>query len=111
ASANCRSTRAAYPAVCGKRVTLPGDVDRKRNLDGTEQPSWMLSAQVGRGGGGRGGRKPSARIGSMGGAGPLRRRHSGKGRAVPALSVDPELRCAQPILRGSLAHTVGRGLA
>src|SRR5262249_53970334 len=51
ASANCRSTRAAYPAVCGKRVTLPGDVDRKRNLDGTEQPSWMLSAQVGRGGG------------------------------------------------------------
>src|SRR5262249_52105464 len=49
ASANCRSTRAAYPAVCGKRVTLPGDVDRKRNLDGTEQPSWMLSAQVGRG--------------------------------------------------------------
>jgi hypothetical protein len=107
ASANCRSPRAAYPAVCGKRVTLPGDVDRKRNLDGTEQPSWMLSAQVGRGGG----RKPSARIGSMGGDGPLRRRHSGKGRAVPALSVDPELRCAQPILRGSLAHTVGRGLA
>src|SRR5262249_21341805 len=50
ASANCRSTRAAYPAVCGKRVTLPGDVDRKRNLDGTEQPSWMLSARVGRGG-------------------------------------------------------------
>jgi hypothetical protein len=29
ASGNCRSWREAYPAVCGKRATLPGEVGRR----------------------------------------------------------------------------------
>src|SRR5215467_10606394 len=28
-SGNCRSRRKAYPAVCGKRATLPGEVGRR----------------------------------------------------------------------------------
>jgi hypothetical protein len=83
ASTNRRGRRATYPAVCGKRATLVGNVDRairSRSAGGTEQTAGMLSGHLF----GPGGNTTPEDIGSMGGEyGPLRRRHSGKGRAVP----------------------------
>jgi hypothetical protein len=37
ASANCRGTRKACPAVCGKRATPLGEVNRKGDTGGTDQ--------------------------------------------------------------------------
>jgi len=76
---------------------VPGDVDRTGNVDGTEPPSWMLGVQVGRG-------SCLARIGSMGGDGPLRRRRSGKGRAVPG-------RCPSILASLRSTHFTGIGRA
>src|SRR5262245_54328551 len=67
-----------------------GDVDRTAmRAEPTHPPECW--AQVG-----RGSSNTLARIGSMDGAGPLRRRRSGKGRAVPALSVDSRFAALNP---------------
>jgi hypothetical protein len=49
ASTNCRSNQATYPAICGKRATLRGDVDRadRKSRRRWNRPSAsMLSGQV-----------------------------------------------------------------
>ena len=102
ASTNRRSRQATYPAVCSKRATLLGNViarNRKPQCGRNFTVHWMLSGHVR-----AWGRYHSRIIGSMDGEyGPLGRRHSGKGRAVPERPpVDPSpflFRCAQPILR------------
>jgi len=102
ASTNRRGRRATYPAVCGKRATLSGNADRakqkSRSAGGTEQTAGMLSGHLF----GPGGNTTPEDIGSMGGEyGPLRRRHSGKGRAVPgrcpSIPSRSSFRCARPI--------------
>src|SRR6516225_10095934 len=87
ASTNRRSRQATYQAVCGKRTTLLSNGDQSRRMGGTGQAAGMLRGQVF----GPGGNTTSRVIGSTGGeCGQLRRRHSGKGRAVPErLPVDP----------------------
>jgi hypothetical protein len=40
------AAREAYPAVCGKRATLLGEVDRQGNTGGTRSSRWMLRGQV-----------------------------------------------------------------
>jgi hypothetical protein len=102
ASTNRRSRQATYPAVCSKRATLLGNLiarNRKPQCGRNFTRHWMLSGHVR-----AWGRYHSRIIGSMDGEyGPLGRRHSGKGRAVPERPpVDPSpflFRCAQPILR------------
>src|SRR5215831_4298225 len=83
ASANCRSECATYQAVCGKRATLLSNAQDGRNrLTGWNVKRPAIRAW---------GQYHSRVIGSTGGeCGQLRRRHSGKGRAVPErLPVDP----------------------
>src|SRR5262249_12723990 len=83
ASANCRSECATYQAVCGKRATLLSNAQDGRNrLSGRNVKRSAIRAW---------GQYHSRVIGSTGGeCGQLRRRHSGKGRAVPErLPVDP----------------------
>src|SRR5215831_11140398 len=114
ASTNCRSQQASYPAVCGKRATLPG---QWRSLSQKIAPLVELTKQpdVKRPGIRAGGMIaiPLPNIGSMGGA-------CGHAQEVlfPALSVDPNrfffVRCAQPILRrGPVTHGMlgGDGIA
>jgi len=89
-----RGRRATYPAVCGKRATLMGNVDRgnrrlQRARNGTS--GWNVKWPAVR----AWGLIPLPNIGLMGGeSGPLGRRHSGRGRAVP-------VRCPS-IVRSSL---------
>src|SRR5437016_4026902 len=90
ASTNRRGRRATYPAVCGKRATLPGNVDRairKPQCGRNRTNGWNVKWPAIR----AWGQYHSRVIGSTGGeCGQLRRRHSGKGRAVPErLLVDP----------------------
>jgi hypothetical protein len=113
ASTNRRSRQATYPAVCSKRATLLGNViarNRKPQCGRNFTRHWMLSGHVR-----AWGRYHSRIIGSMDGEyGPLGRRHSGKGRAVPERPpVDPSpflFRCAQPILR-RIDHATRRPLS
>ncbi len=94
ASTNRRSRQATYPAVCSKRATLLGNVDRAngrlqraRNRTSGWNVKWPAVRAWGL--------IPLPNIGLMGGeSGPLGRRHSGRGRAVP-------VRCPS-IVRSSL---------
>jgi hypothetical protein len=72
-------------------------LSESRSAGGTEQTAGMLSGHLF----GPGGNTTPEDIGSMGGEyGPLRRRHSGKGRAVPgrcpSIPSRSFVRCAQP---------------
>ena len=76
---NRRGRCASYQAVCGKRATLVGEAGGCGSVLGTEQPDRMLTGQLF-----GPGAIPLSNIGLMGGEyGPLGRRQSGKGRAVP----------------------------
>jgi hypothetical protein len=58
-------------AVCGKRVTLADEVNRRRSAGGTEEADGMLSGRSGSGLGAI----PLPNVGSMGGeCEPLRKR-------------------------------------
>src|SRR5258708_39943990 len=90
ASTNRRSRQATYRAVCGKRATLLANVDRADRKPRCEA-ELTKRQDVKRPGIRAWGQNHSRVIGSTGGeCGQLRRRHSGKGRAVPErLPVDP----------------------
>ena len=76
---NRRGRCATYQAVCGKGTTLLSEARGPRSALGTEQADGMLRGQLF-----GPGAIPLSNIGSMGGEyGPLGRRQSGKGRAVP----------------------------
>jgi hypothetical protein len=78
-----------------------------RSAGGTEQTAGMLSGHLF----GPGGNTTPEDIGSMGGEyGPLRRRHSGKGRAVPgrcpSIPSRSSFRCARPIYAAGFSAVV-----
>jgi hypothetical protein len=78
-----------------------------RSAGGTEQTAGMLSGHLF----GPGGNTTPEDIGSMGGEyGPLRRRHSGKGRAVPgrcpSIPSRCSFRCARPIYAAGFSAVV-----
>src|SRR5215472_13559234 len=85
-STNRRSRKATYPAVCSKRATPLGNADRanrKPRCGRNGSSGWMLSVRV-FGPGGHDRTTAPEYFELMGVAhGPLRRCHSGKGRAVP----------------------------
>ena len=83
---NSQYSCVAYAPVCGKRATLLGDADESHRMGGTGQPAGMLRGQLFGPGGNT---TPEFWIDGR----PIRaarRRHSGKGRAVPERPpVDP----------------------
>ncbi len=83
ASTNRRGRRATYPRYVANGPHCQAmwiGLAESRSAGGTEQTAGMLSGHLV----GPGGNTTPEDIGSMGGEyGPLRRRHSGKGRAVP----------------------------
>src|SRR5262249_51871352 len=83
ADTNRQGKCTAYRAVCGKRATLLDNADRasrkpRCGLELNKRLECLVASYSGLGA------IPLSNIGSMGGEyGPLGRRHSGKGRAVP----------------------------
>ena len=82
---------------------MPGDVDRTGNVDGTESPSWMLDAQVGAGEQ----QYASCVWDRWAATGRFEGAAAEKAVPFPGAVRRSSLRCAQPILRGSVAHEVG----
>jgi hypothetical protein len=89
------SSRIEIPLTLRQAMRI--GLNKSRSAGGTEQTAGMLSGHLF----GPGGNTTPEDIGSMGGEyGPLRRRHSGKGRAVPgrcpSIPSRSSFRCARP---------------